>query len=154
VEKLDEMLTRVAEFLRSRVKTVNFMADRGFRDCDWVQLCQKLGWHYNIRTADNTFVPLRNGRYCRIEELGIQPGQRGYFQDVLLTQDFKLCANLSVTWTDGDEKHAPELLAIVSDQHACRKRLREYRVRMDTFACRYEIYLTDIDRTYLDFSNF
>jgi hypothetical protein len=64
--------------------------------------------------------------------LGVQPGQRGYFQDVLFTQDFKLCANLSVTWTDGDEQHTPELLAIVSDQRACRNRLREYHVRMDT----------------------
>ena len=131
MEKLDEMLTLVAEFLRSRVKTVNFLADRGFRDCDWAQLCLKLGWHYDIRTAENTFVTLRTGRYCRIEELGIQPGQRGYFQDVLFTQDFKLCANLSVAWTDGDEKHAPELLAIVSDQRAGRNRLREYSVRMD-----------------------
>jgi len=131
VEKLDEMLTRVAEFLRSRVKTVCFLADRGFRDCDWAQLCKKLDWHYNIRTADNTFVTLRDGRYCQISELGIQPGQRGYFQDVLFTQDFKLCANLSVTWTDGDEQHQPELLAIVSDQRAYRNRLREYAVRMD-----------------------
>ena len=132
VEKLDEMLTRVAEFLCLRVKTVCFSADRGFRDCDWAQLCQKLGWHYDIRTADNTFVTQRTGRYCRISELGIQLGQRGYFQDVLFTQDFKLCANLSVAWTDGDEQNAPELLAIVSDQRACRNRLREYHVRMDT----------------------
>jgi hypothetical protein len=132
VEKLEEMLTHVAEFLRLRVKTVNFLADRGFRDCDWAQLCQKLGWHYNIRTANNTYVTLRDGRYCQIDELGIQPGQRGYFQDVLFTQDFKLCANLSLAWTDGDQQHAPELLAIVSDQRACRNRLREYRVRMDT----------------------
>jgi hypothetical protein len=132
VEKLEKMLTQVAEFLRGRVKSVNFLADRGFRDCDWAKLCQKLGWHYAIRTANNTYVTLKDGRYCRIDALGIQPGQRGYFQEVLFTQDFKLCANLSVAWSDGDEQHAPELLAIVSDQRAGRNRLREYRVRMDT----------------------
>jgi hypothetical protein len=132
VEKLEKMLTQVAAFLRWRVKSVNFLADRGFRDCDWAKLCQKLGWHYAIRTANNTYVTLKGGRYCQIDKLGIQPGQRGYFQEVLFTQDFKLCANLSVAWTDGDEQHAPELLAIVSDQRACRNRLREYRVRMDT----------------------
>jgi hypothetical protein len=60
VEKLEEMLTHVAEFLRLRVKTVNFLADRGFRDCDWAQLCQKLGWRYAIRTANNTFVTLKD----------------------------------------------------------------------------------------------
>ena len=85
----------------------------------------------DIRTANNTFVTLRDGRYRRIDELGLQPGQRYYFQDVLFTQDIQLCANLSVLWTDGDAKHAPELLAIVSDQRACRTRLREYSVRMD-----------------------
>ena len=100
------MLTRVAEFLRLRVKTVCFLADCGFRDCDWAQLCQKLGWHYDIRTADNTFVTLRTGRYCRISELGIQPGKRCYFQDVLFIQDFKLCANLWVTWSDGGDLHS------------------------------------------------
>jgi len=84
---------------------------------------------YAIRTANNTFVTLKDGRYCRIDELGIQPGQRGYFQDVLFTQEFKLCANLSVAWTEGDKQHAPELLAIVSDQCACRNRLREYGIR-------------------------
>ena len=132
VEKLEKMLTQVAEFLRLRVKSVNFLADRGFRDCDWAKLCQKLGWHYDIRTANNTVVTLEDGRRCRIDELGIQPGQRGYFQNVLFTEDVKLCANLSVKWTDGDEQHKPELLAVVSDQCAGRNRLREYGVRMDT----------------------
>jgi hypothetical protein len=32
---------------------------RGFRGCDWAQLCQKLGWHYDIRAANNTFVTLK-----------------------------------------------------------------------------------------------
>ena len=43
-----------------------------------------------------------------------------------------MTTNLSVTWTSGDEKHAPELLAVASDQLACRARLREYGMRMDT----------------------
>lgn len=132
VEKLEQMLTRVADFLRYRVKKVNFSADRGFRDCDWAQLCLKLGWHYNIRTASNTIVTLKDDRSCRIDELGVQQGQRVYFQNVWFTQEQKLYANLSVTWTSGDEKHAPELLAVMSDQIACRARLREYGVRMDT----------------------
>lgn len=132
VEKLEKMLSRAAEFLRPRVKEVRFLADRGFRDCDWAQLCQKLGWHYDIRTANNTLVTLKDGRCCSIAELGVEKGQRGYFQEVLFTQEAKLCANLSVTWTEGDENHSPELLAVVSDQIACRARLREYGIRMVT----------------------
>jgi hypothetical protein len=132
VEKLEAMLTRAAAFLKPRVKRVRFLADRGFRDCDWAKLCLKLGWNYAIREAHNTYVTLENGRSCRIDELGVQPGQRRYFQNVGLTQDLQLTTNLSVTWTTGDEKHTPELLAVVSDQRACHARLREYGVRMDT----------------------
>ena len=132
VEKLEKMLTQAAEFLQPRVKGIIFLADRGFRDCDWAQLCLKLGWHYNIRTASNTYVTSKDGRSCRIDELGVRQGDRRYFQSVWLTQDMKLCANLSVTWTSGDAKHAPELLAVMSDQCACGARLREYAVRMDT----------------------
>lgn len=132
VEKLEKMLTQAAEFLRLRVKRVIFLADRGFRDCDWAQLCLKLGWNYNIRTACNTYVTLKDGHSCKIDELGVQKGERRYFQDVWMTQDVKLCTNLSVTWTSGDEKHEPELLAVMSDQCACGARLHEYGVRMDT----------------------
>jgi len=131
VEKLEAMLTQVAVFLKPYVKRVRFLADRGFRDCDWAKLCLKIGWNYDIREAQNTYVTLENGRFCRIDELGVQPGQRRYFQNVKLTQEAKLTTNLSVTWTSGDEKHAPELLAVASDQLACRARLREYGMRMD-----------------------
>lgn len=130
VEVLTAMLTRAAEFLRPRVKRVRFLADRGFRDCDWAELCMQLGWHYDIRIQSNTIVTLVNGRQVRIDALGVQPGQRRYFQSVRLTQEAKLCANLSVTWTEGDDKHAPELLAVISDEPACRARLREYGARM------------------------
>jgi hypothetical protein len=131
-EKLEKMLTDTAEFLRPKVKEVRFLADRGFRDCDWAQMCRKLDWHYDIRTANNTIVTLKNGCSCRIDELGVQKGQQRFFQDVLFTKEMKLCANLSVSWTTGDDQHASELLAVVSDRRACPPRLREYDVRMDT----------------------
>ena len=129
-ERLESMLTRAAEFLRPRVKQVVFLADRGFRDCDWAKLCLKLGWDYVIRVAANTYVTVADGRYCRIDELGVKPEQRRYFQDVWLTQDAKLRTHLTVTWTDGDDTHRPELLAIVSNQVACRARLHDYSQRM------------------------
>lgn len=129
-EVLTAMLTQAAEFLRPRVKRVRFLADRGFRDCDWAELCVKLGWHYDIRIQYNTTVTLENGWQGRVDELGVQPGQRRYFQNVRLTLAAKWCAHLSVTWTEGDDKHAPELLAVMSDQPACRVRLREYGARM------------------------
>lgn len=130
VERLEAMHTRAAEFLRPRVRRVVFLADRGFRDCDWAKLCQKLGWNYVIRVAHNTYVTRSDGRCCRIDELGVKPGQRRYFQDVWLTREAKLCTHLTVTWTEGDAQHQPELLAVVSDQLACRARLGDYGQRM------------------------
>jgi hypothetical protein len=130
VEKLETMLTRSAEFLQSRVQHVTFLADCGFRDCDWAILCLKLGWHYDIRIACNTIVQLKNYPLGRIDELGVHPGQRRYFQDVQLTRKIQFSTNLSVTWTDGDTQQNPELLAIMSDQIASRQRLREYAGRM------------------------
>lgn len=129
---LEQMLTRAAQVLGPRVKHVLFLADRGFRDCDWPKLCLKLGWNYVIRVMGNTYVTLENGRCCRIDELGIRSGQRCYFQNVWLTQAQQLCAHLTVTWTDGTQKDPPEILALISNQPACRARLRAYADRMSS----------------------
>ncbi len=129
-EVLQPMLSRAAQFLRPRVKRVLFLADRGFRDCDWATLCLQLRWNYGIRVTCNTLITFADGRRSRIDALGVRPGQRRYFQQVHLTAEVKLCANLSVTWTEGDAKHSAELLAVISDQVACRRRLRAYGWRM------------------------
>ena len=131
VEKLESMLSRVAKFLKPRVKRVIFSADRGFRDCDWAEQCLKLGWHYDIRVACNTYVTLLNGTNCRIDELKFKAGSCRYFQQVQLTQDKKLLTHLSLTWSKGDAKNKPELVAVISDRKACRSRLIEYGERMD-----------------------
>lgn len=128
VEKLETMLRRVAKFLRGRVKRVTFLADRGFRDCDWAKLCGKIGWHYAIRVACNTYITLPDGRYGRIDEF-VPYRRNRYFQNIALTQEAKLQTNLSVTWTDGTDKTI-EIVAVISDRPACRERLREYGLRM------------------------
>jgi hypothetical protein len=130
VEKLETMLTCVATFLAGRVKCIRFLADAGFRDCDWAELCLKLGWHYNIRMPYSTRVWLENGICCRIDELGVKPGQRRYFQNVYFTAQAKLFANLSVTWSPGDDRNPPELVAVMSDQIGSRQRLTEYGWRI------------------------
>lgn len=56
VERLQEMLEQVAAFLKEHVKSVLFLADRGFRDCDWVNLCLKLGWSYGIRLSGKQYL--------------------------------------------------------------------------------------------------
>ncbi len=131
VEKLEAMLTRAATFLKPRVNAVRFLADAGFRDCDWAKLCLKVGWHYDIRVAANTGVWLPSGRYCRIDHLGVRPGQRRYRQNVALTGEAKLQTNLAVTWSVATPKEPARLVPVISDQPACRQRLTEYGWRMD-----------------------
>lgn len=97
VAKLETMLTQAALFLQPLVKSVRFLADRGFRDCDWAILCLKLGWNYDIRVANNTMVDIDLQLPCGIDELGVCPGQRRYFQQVHLTREARLLTNLSVT---------------------------------------------------------
>jgi hypothetical protein len=130
VENLKTMLQQVAAFLSTRVKRVVFLADRGFRDCDWAHLCQELGWHYDIRLASNTYITLADGRQLPVDQLGVQPGQCRFFQNVKVTQDEKLQGHLSVTWTPGKRGEKMELVAIISDRPAKQARLDEYARRM------------------------
>jgi len=128
VNKLKSMLEKVQRFLKRYVKRVTFLADAGFRDCDWAQLCLDLGWNYAIRIACNTYITLPDGTSDRLDNL-VPVNRNRYFQNVLLTRETKLQTNVSVTWTT-DEKGKPDMVAIITDQIACRARLREYSFRM------------------------
>lgn len=128
VSKLKSMLEKVQRFLKEHVKEVLFLADAGFRDCDWAQLCEKLGWNYGIRVACNTYITLPDGTSNRLDVLVPKYCNR-YFQTVLLTLQAKLQTNVSVTWTT-DKNGNPEMVAIITNQIACRARLREYGRRM------------------------
>ena len=128
VAKLKSMLEKVQRFLKRYVKQVTLLADAGFRDCDWAQLCQDLGWNYVIRIASNTYITLPDGTSDRLDNL-VPVNRNRYFQNVLLTRETKLQTNVSVTWTT-DEKGKPDMVPIITDQIACRARLREYGFRM------------------------
>jgi len=125
-QALQPIFEQAAQFLKGRVRRVTLIADRGFRDYDWAELCLSIGWHYNIRIADNTTVWLENGTICRIDELGVKPGQPQFYQNVALTLEGEFETNLSVTWTNDGK----ELLAVISDKPANRARLSEYGIRM------------------------
>jgi hypothetical protein len=128
VTKLKSMLEKVDKFLKKHVKRVIFLADAGFRDCDWAQLCLKLGWNYGIRVACNTYITMTDGTCDRLDNLVPENCNR-YFQNGLLTREAKLQTNVSVTWTT-NQKGELEMVAIITDQIACRARLREYSCRM------------------------
>jgi len=128
VAKLKSMLEKVQRFLKRYVKRVTLLADAGFRDCDWAQLCEELGWNYAIRIACNTYITLPDGTSDRLDNL-VPVNCNRYFQNVLLTRETKLQTNVSVTWTT-DENGKPDMVPIITDQMACRARLRDYSFRM------------------------
>jgi len=128
VAKLKDMLEKVQKLLEKHVKRVTFLADAGFRDCDWAQLCEELGWNYAIRIACNTYITLPEGTCARLDSR-VPENQNRYFQNVLLTREAKLRTNVSVTWTT-NKKDELEMVAIITDRIACRTRLREYAGRM------------------------
>ncbi len=128
VNKLKGMLEKVNRFMKRYVRQVTFLADAGFRDCDWAQLCLDLGWNYAIRIACNTYITLPDGSSDRLDNR-VPVNCNRYFQDVLLTLETKLQTNVSVTWTT-DEKGQPDMVPIITNQIACRARLREYAGRM------------------------
>ena len=67
--------------------------------------CVQLEWQYAIGVPCNTYITLVDGRYGRID--GMVPYKKNrYFQSVWLTQQRKLCTNLSVTWTVDGKGHA------------------------------------------------
>ena len=128
VNKLKSMLEKVERFLKDHVKEVLFLADAGFRDCDWAQLCEELGWNYGIRVACNTYITLPDGTSNRLDVL-VPEYRNRYFQNVLLTLQGKLQTNVSVTWTT-DKKGNAEMVPVITNQTACRARLHEYGRRM------------------------
>lgn len=128
VTKLKRMLEKVQRFLKRHVKEVLFLADAGFRGWEWAQLCTKLGWNYRIRIARNTYLTLPNGTTARLDRL-VPENQNRYFQNALLTKEAQWQAHVAVTWTT-DTEGKPELVAIMTNQIACRARLREYAKRM------------------------
>ena len=130
VETMAPLLRQVADLLRGRVACVCFLADRGFRDVDGAALCREVGWHYDIRLPRNTIVHLPDGTECRIDALDVPPGESRFFPNVSLTQKTPWPANLSVTWTEGDDAHPAEWVAVMSDRPAGPSRLAEYGLRM------------------------
>jgi hypothetical protein len=127
VHQLKSMLEKVQRFMKRYVKQVTLLADAGFRDCDWAQLCEELGWNYAIRIACNTYITLPDGSSDRLDNW-VPVNRNRYFQNVLLTRETKLQTNVSVTWTT-DEKDQPEMVAIITNRIACRARLRDYAGR-------------------------
>jgi hypothetical protein len=130
LERLEPLLRTVASWLEGPVRQVTFLADRGFHDYRWARLARELGWDYAIRLPCSTTVTLRDGRVRRIDELAVAIGKRAFFQDVRVTAEGQWRAHLAITWTKATSKQPAELVAVMANRKANRRRLRVYLKRM------------------------
>lgn len=132
-ERLRPMFVQVAAFLRAYHPhaRILLLADRGFRDHDWALLCAECGWGYRIRIVRNIHIRLRHGTTVRLEALKPRQGRTLCLRNACLTQHHAFVTHVSMTWTRGEGKAAPELVIVISDEPAHPDRLSEYAVRMD-----------------------
>lgn len=130
VERLEPMLRAVATWVQGRVRQVTFLADRGFHDYRWAKLARELGWDYAIRLPGSTTVTLRDGRVRRIDDLGVAVGKSAFFQAVRVTAEGQWQAHLAITWTKPTAKQPAEIVAVMANRKANRRRLRVYLKRM------------------------
>lgn len=130
VERLDPMLRTVAPWREGRVRQVTVLADRGVHDWRWAKLARSFGWDYAIRLPCSTTVTLADGRVRRIDELGVAAGNTSFFQNVRVTRDGQWRSHLAITWTNATAKQPAELVAVMANRTATRRRLRIYLKRM------------------------
>lgn len=123
-------LLKQAAALLTGTGPVTFLADRGFRDKDWAAKCVELGWDYELRIANSTFVTFPDGHQVKVSGLPVPEGHTRHFQHVRLTAEADWECNLSVTWTRATPKQPAELCAIATNRRACHQALSDFLKRM------------------------
>ena len=113
----DVMLEHVATVL-TRTRRVTLLADRGCRDRDWARTCRSRNWDDIIRIANNTTIPVADGRSVTAKQLGIKPGQRRYLPRVRLTLQADWECNLAITWSRAAATCPAELRVVLTNLHA------------------------------------
>lgn len=126
-EACAELLEHTARLLQG-VRSVTFLADRGFRDTDWAEKCIALGWNYVIRVANSTYVTLGTGELLCVRQLA-RPGRNRYFANVGLTKVKKFQCHLMLTWLPTKQGEL-ELCVIMTNLRPCHQTLKQYVKRM------------------------
>jgi hypothetical protein len=126
-ECVDELCQRLAPHIDPTDCTI--IGDSAFGCFAMVSLCKKYGWHYLFRictqhTCQHWSEQGHLQATCPVSDLVSEPG-KGFYGFVRLWQETQIDTHLSAYWDPGEE----EALLVISDLPACRKRIREYRLR-------------------------
>jgi DDE family transposase len=124
---ISELFKRVAPHIGSADCTI--IGDSAFGCFPMVQLCQQYHWHYLFRIAGQHTCQRRSsqgqfGESTAVCKLVREPGKR-FHGSVRLWQSKSIETELSLFWDPAEE----EALIVISDRHAGKGRVAEYRLR-------------------------
>jgi DDE family transposase len=124
---MDELFERLAPHMGSADCTI--IGDSAFGCFPMIQLCQQYHWHYLFRIAGQHTCQRRSsqgqfGASVAVCKLVREPGKR-FHGSVRLWQSESIETELSIFWGMAEE----EALIVISDRHAGRGRISEYRLR-------------------------
>jgi DDE family transposase len=124
---MDELFERLAPHMGSADCTI--IGDSAFGYFPMIQLCQQYHWHYLFRIAGQHTCQRRSsqgqfGESTAVCKLVREPGKR-FHGSVRLWQSESIETELSIFWGMAEE----EALIVISDRHAGRGRISEYRLR-------------------------
>jgi hypothetical protein len=124
-----EVLGHVRTLLPPGV-TVVLLGDRGFRGVALMRWCRSrhVGWHFRLRLKGNQRITLSDGRTWLLRELGLQPGMKGFLQEVRLGEGRYGPIHLAMAWS---EKTKAQAWYIASDEPTEETTLGEYGLRME-----------------------
>jgi hypothetical protein len=127
---------------------VVLMGDGEFHSTHLMGWLQQHGWHFRLRLHADTHLQLSSGTWVQCRDLNLEPGERRYFQQVMVTQS--RCygpIHLAAVWPEDEE----DRWYIATDQPASYATLRDYSLRMwieeffgDIQGSRFSLHLTRI----------
>jgi hypothetical protein len=107
-ERQISLLRQVQPYLPVREPVrIHFYADCEFRAVAVQAFCQAYQWHWQVGLKSDTYVQLADGRWRQLRELGLEPGERRFWQQVQLTQQQPFGpVNLIADWSPRQETPA------------------------------------------------
>jgi hypothetical protein len=117
------LLRQVQPFLPATATGhIHFYADCEFRAVSVQAVCQAYQWHWQVGVKSDSYVQLPTGQWRQLRDLGVQPGERRYWQHVTLTQQHPFGpVNLLADWSAQQQSPRDWVTDLAADPQAWRR---------------------------------
>jgi hypothetical protein len=103
-------------------KPIHFYGDCEFRAVNLQAVCQAYQWHWQVGVKSDTYVQFSDGGWRQLRELAVPPGERRYWQQVILTQHQPFGpVNLIADWSAQQTSPRYWVTDLAADPHAWRR---------------------------------